>query len=493
MEYILEMKDITKIYPGTKALDKVKFQLKKGTVHALMGENGAGKSTLMKILAGLCQPNEGEIIYNDKKITVENPIKAFHLGISMIHQELMPILEMTIAENIFLGREPVKFGVVDYKALYKQTKVLLEHIGIAIDPSTKMRELKVSDMQLVEIAKAVSYDSKVIIMDEPTSAITDKEVDKLFTIIRELIADGKSIIYISHKMDEIFRISDYITVFRDGCYVGTEKSEKVSTEQLIAMMVGRELIDVFPKRDCVKRDHAVAEEVIFSVKNLNQNRKFRNVSFNLRRGEILGIAGLMGSGRTEVMEAIFGITKLDSGEIFINNKKVKINKPADAIKHGIAFVTEDRKLEGLSLPLSVKHNMTISSLDAYAWNGVINEKKDPSANAEIKTLSGGNQQKVVLGKWLMTQPKILILDEPTRGIDIGAKAEIYKLMNQFAEEGFAIIMISSELPEVLGMSDRVIVFHEGKVSGELSRENFCQENVMHLATGQKNREVSKDA
>jgi len=503
MAYLLEMQDITKMYPGTKALDKVKFQLEKGTVHALMGENGAGKSTLMKVLAGICQPNAGRIIYDGKEITIENPIKAFHLGISMIHQELMPIPEMTIAENIFLGREPIKFGMVDYKTLHKQTKDLLEHIGITIHSSTKMKELKVSDMQLVEIAKAISYDSKIIIMDEPTSAITDKEVDKLFAVIKELIANGKSIIYISHKMDEIFRVSDYITIFRDGHYVGTEKTEEISTEQLISMMVGRELTDIFPKRKEIARG-----EEIFSVKNLSQKKKFKNISFDLHKGEILGIAGLMGSGRTEVMEAIFGITKLNAGEIFIHKKKVKINQPIDAIKKGVAFVTEDRKLKGLSLPLSVKHNMTLSSLNTYSWKGIIKEKKEkkdvheqisflsvktPGMNVEVKTLSGGNQQKVVLGKWIMTQPEILILDEPTRGIDIGAKTEIYKLMNQFVEKGVGIIMISSELPEVLGMSDRILVFHEGSIAGELSKEDFCQENVMHLATGQRNREVNENA
>lgn len=493
LEYILKMNKITKIFPGTKALNAVDFSLKKGTLHALMGENGAGKSTLMKILAGIHRPDEGEIVYDGKKIIIETPSKALKLGIAMIHQELMPVLEMTVAENIFLGREPLNKGLLDYKILNRQTKELLDYIGMDVEPTTKMKKLKVSEMQLVEIAKAVSYDSKIIIMDEPTSAITDREVEKLFVIIKELVSKGKSIIYISHKIDEIFRISDFITVLRDGDYIETVKTSEIAVDQLIKLMVGRELIDIYPRRNSKKGN------IMLSVKGLTHQKKFHDISFDLKEGEILGISGLMGAGRTEVMESIFGLRKLDAGDIFINGKKVKIRKPIDAINNGLAFVTEDRKYEGLSLPLSVKHNMTISALDKFSKNGIISRThenevvdeqikslriKTPNSKTAVKALSGGNQQKVVIGKWILTNPKILILDEPTRGIDIGAKTEIYKLMNKFVEKGYGIIMISSELPEVLGMSDRIIVFYEGHISGELENEAFCQEHVMALATGQ---------
>lgn len=492
MEYLLEMRNITKSFSGVRALKGVDFRLKAGSVHALMGENGAGKSTLMKILSGNYHCDDGEIILKGRKVKIDRPTKALHMGISMIYQELTPVPEMMVAENIFLGREPVKMGLLDYKELFRQTKELLDHIGIDLDPAAKMKDLKVSDMQLVEIAKAVSYNSDIIIMDEPTSAITDREVEKLFTVIRELKGRGKGIIYISHKMDEVFKIADTITVFRDGQYIGTKSSEETNSREIISMMVGRELKDIFPKSM-----HKTGE-VMLSVRNFSQKGKFHNVSFDVHKGEVLGIAGLMGSGRTEVMEALFGITKADSGEIYIEGSKVSIKSPVDAIRHGIAFVTEDRKLEGLVLPASVKHNITVASLKKVSGKYFIKNReersvvdlyikslsiKTPSRDQIVQSLSGGNQQKVVIAKWLMTKPKILILDEPTRGIDVGAKTEIYKLMNKFASEGYAIIMISSELPEILGMSDRILVFHDRSVAGELSREEATQERIMEFATG----------
>lgn len=492
LEYLLEMNNISKSFSGVNALKKVSLKLKAGSVHALMGENGAGKSTLMKVLSGNYHCDEGEIILKGAKVKIHNPTKALQLGISMIYQELTPVPEMTIAENIFLGREPVKLGLLNYNQLHKRTQELLERIGIELNPTTKMKELKVSDMQLVEIAKAVSYNSDIIIMDEPTSAITDREVDKLFKVIKDIKSQGKSIIYISHKIDEVFKISDYITVFRDGQYIDTKPTGEIEPRDVISKMVGRELKDIFPK------GIFKSEEVLLSVKNISQKGNFNNINFDVNKGEILGISGLMGSGRTEVMEAIFGLTKIDSGEIHIEGKKVAIKSPVDAIKQGIAFVTEDRKLEGLVLPLSVKHNITISSLKVVSGKSFIKKRiekivvdeyigslaiKTPNREQVVQSLSGGNQQKVVIAKWLMTKPKILILDEPTRGIDVGAKTEIYKLMNQFAQEGYAIIMISSELPEILGMSDRILVFHDREIAGELTREEAYQERIMELATG----------
>lgn len=490
MENLLEMQGITKAFFGVTALNNVSFKLKAGTVHALMGENGAGKSTLMKILSGMLHADHGKIIFKGKEVHIDSPLISIKMGITMIHQELTPISEMTIAENVFLGREPTKNGLIDAKKLNQMTKEVLNHIGIELNPQTIMKDLKVSDMQLVEIAKAVSYNSEIIIMDEPTSAITKNEVRKLFKIINELRNSGKSIIYISHKMDEVFEISDYITVFRDGQYVDTKEGKEINPNDIIKMMVGRELKDVYPV------GNSTIGDILFSFKGMTQGKKFKGISFNVRKGEILGIAGLMGAGRTEVMEAIFGLTELDAGEIFIEGKKVQIKSPKDAIDNGIAFVTEDRKLHGLVLPLSVKENITMPSLDKISKKGFINDKKEQeitdkyikslrvktsSREQIVQSLSGGNQQKVILAKWLMAKPKLLILDEPTRGIDIGSKSEIYKLMKDIAEEGYAIIMISSELPEILGISDRILVFSHGEITGELSKEEASQEKIMNYA------------
>jgi inositol transport system ATP-binding protein len=493
-KYVLQVVNISKSFPGVKALNKVNMRLKKGTVHALMGENGAGKSTLMKILAGIYQADEGDIIYNGNKVRFDSPRESMKCGIAMIHQELNPVLEMTIAENLFLGREFHYNGniIVDYGRMNKEAKKLLETVGLVINPSTKMKYLTVAQSQMVEIAKAIGQESEIIIMDEPTSAITTREVDTLFKLIERLKDSGHCIIYITHKMDEVFRIADEITVFRDGHHVGTYSANDLDTDKLIKLMVDRELTEIFPEK------HSPIGEVKLSVKNLSRKKVFKDVSFDVHVGEILGLSGLMGSGRTEVVESIFGVTKLDCGEIYIDGKKVKIKRPSDAIKHNIGLVTEDRKYSGLVLPLSVKENMTLSSLRTLSKLTVVNKKKElsqteemvkslkvktPSIKQTVENLSGGNQQKVVLGKWLLTEPDILIFDEPTRGIDVGAKAEIYHLISRLAREGKTIIFISSEMQEILGMCDRILVFHEGKLRGELKREEATQEKVLKLATG----------
>lgn len=491
-EYILELDNITKEFPGVKALDNIQLKIKKGSVHALMGENGAGKSTLMKIIFGIYTPDAGTIKFKGNEIKLTGPKDALSRGISMIHQELTPVPYMTVAENIFLGREPVigKTGWVNNKKMVNDAKTLFESLNINIDPNTKMKELSIANMQMIEIATAISYNADLIIMDEPTSAITDKEVDHLFEIIRSLQKKGVSIIYISHKMDEIFKICDEITVFRDGQYIGTREAKELDQDSLIHMMVGREIKQVFHK------EKAHIGEVALAVKNLTRKGKFRNVSFDVRKGEILGIAGLMGSGRTEIIESVFGIEPPDAGEIFVNGQKVQIQKPQDAIKYKIGLLTEDRKLTGAFLPLSVKENMIISNLDPFLGMGLVNGKKvenicneqvnrlnikTPHIDQLIMNLSGGNQQKVLLARWLLNDPDVLILDEPTRGVDVGAKSEIHKLMSKLAQEGKAIIMISSEMPEILGMSDRVIIMHEGNMKGELNRSEASQEKILEVA------------
>lgn len=492
-EYILEMEGISKEFPGVKALKDVTLRVKKGKVHALVGENGAGKSTLMKILNGIYMPDSGVIKFGGKEIKLRSPIDALRNGISMIHQELTPVPNMTVAENIFLGREPLlgNLPIVNDREMINMTRKLLENLEINIDPSTPMGNLSVAQMQMVEIAKAISYNSELIIMDEPTSAISEKEVLHLFKIIRNLKSKGISIIFISHRFDEIYEIADEVTVLRDGEHIFTGALENVSREKLIEMMVGRELKQMFPKED------AEIGEVVLEVKNLTKQGVFYDVNFKVRRGEILGIAGLMGAGRTEVVESIFGIRHYDHGEIYINGKKVDIKSPIDAINNKMALITEDRKT-GLFLPLTVEENIIMASLSNYTRGFFVDGKKvsedckkqvdklrikTPSLSQKIKFLSGGNQQKALIARWLLTYPEILILDEPTRGIDVGAKAEIHKLITKMAQEGKAIIMISSELPEILGMSDRIIVMHEGRVKGELKREEASQEKIMKYAMG----------
>ena len=492
-EYILEMRKITKSFPGVKALDNVQLKIKKGEVHALMGENGAGKSTLMKILAGLLKQDMGEILIDNKVINIDRPLDAIDNGISMIHQELNPIPEMSVSENIYIGREILykNTNIVNKKAQREGTKKLLTKLEINISPTILMKNLSIAEMQMIEISKAISYKSNIIIMDEPTSAITDKEVESLFKIIKQLSNEGVSIIYISHKMNEIYRICERITILRDGLFVGSELTKKLSEKNLIKMMVGRELTNIFPK-ELVK-----ISEISFEVKNLSKEGIFSDISFSARKGEILGVAGLMGAGRTEVAEAIFGIDPPDSGKILVNSKVVKIKNPRDAIRNKIALITEDRKTKGLNLKGSVKTNISIVKLDEFCMLGQILQKKKeqktvlkqidkfdiktPSENQLVSNLSGGNQQKIVLAKWLLNEPDIVILDEPTRGIDIGAKSEIYKIMTLLVKQGKTIIMISSELPEILGMSDRVIVLSEGRITGEFNRNEMEQEKILSCA------------
>ena len=490
---LLEISGIRKAFPGVVALDNVGFKLRAGTVHALMGENGAGKSTLMKIIAGIYTPDQGEIRVKGRALTLHGPLDALNQGIAMIHQELNLMPFMTVAENIWIRREPLtKLGFVDHTQLRQRTQALFDRLVIDIDPETEVRSLSIASRQMVEIAKAVSFDSDVLIMDEPTSALTDKEVAHLFRIIKQLRAQGKGIVYITHKMNELFEIADEVSVFRDGKYIDTKLSSEVTRDDIIKMMVGREITQMFPKETVPIGD------VVLSVKDLGVDGIFGGVSFELRTGEILGLAGLVGSGRSNVAEALFGVVPATTGEIRINGQRVKIDSPAAAMKHGMAFLTEDRKDTGCFLILDILANMDTAVLSQrYVKYGFVQEAalkrdcedmarslrvKTPSLGEVIQNLSGGNQQKVLIGRWLLTKPKILILDEPTRGIDVGAKAEIHRLVTQLAGQGVAVLMISSEMPEVLGMSDRVMVMHEGRLTGIVDRAQADQVTIMDLAS-----------
>jgi inositol transport system ATP-binding protein len=491
-EYLLSAEGVRKEFPGVVALDDVQFRLKRASVHALMGENGAGKSTLMKILAGIYTPDKGDIRLKGVEIRLKSPLDALENGIAMIHQELNLMPFMTVAENIWIRREPKnRFGFVDHGAMHRMTEELFARLNIAIDPDIEVRYLSVANRQMVEIAKAVSYNSDVLIMDEPTSALTEREVEHLFRIIRDLKAQGIGIVYITHKMNELFEIADEFSVFRDGRYIGTHASTEVTRDDIIRMMVGREITQMFPKEE------VPIGEVVLSVKDLCLNRVFRDVSFEVRAGEILGVAGLVGSGRSNVAETLFGVTPASSGSVELFGKPVTISSPTEAIRHQMAFLTEDRKDTGCLLILDVLENMQIAVLqDRYVKGGFVQQGaieatcedmakrlrvKTPSLYERVENLSGGNQQKVLIGRWLLTHPKILILDEPTRGIDVGAKAEIHRLVTEMARNGVAIIMISSEMPEVLGMSDRIMVMHEGRVTGFLNRDEATQIKVMELA------------
>jgi inositol transport system ATP-binding protein len=492
-EFILRMTNITKTFPGVVALDGVDLEVRPGTVHALVGENGAGKSTLMKVLIGMYHADSGSIAFEGNPVRLSTTADGLALGISMIHQELSPVPEMTVAENIYLGREPLgAFRLVDKAKMRRWTTELFERLGIRIDPSAQMKTLTVAGIQMVEIAKAISYDARLIIMDEPTSAITDREVDLLFSMIRQLRDSGTAIIYISHKMDEIFRIADELTVFRDGKRVLTAPASELTPGGLIAAMVGRELTQMFPKVP------AEIGEVVLSVRGLNRGLLVQDVSFEVHRGEILGIAGLMGAGRTEVLETIFGVKRAESGEILVHGVPVRVRHPKDAIARGLALLTEDRKATGVMGVLSVRDNMLAAALHRYSPSGFVSKRrveraasgqrdalsiKTPSLDQLIRNLSGGNQQKVLVSRWLLTEPDILMIDEPTRGIDVGAKSEIHRIISTLAQEGKAVIMVSSEMPEILGMSDRILVMHEGRVSGELSRAEATQDKIMELATG----------
>lgn len=494
-QYLLRMVDVEKTFPGVRALKGVNLNVKRGEVHALCGENGAGKSTLMKCLIGIQPVTSGEIIFDGKSISNYNTADALNMGISMIHQELSPVAYRPIMENIWLGREPVnKFGLVDHKKMYEDSKEVLKQIDLDVDPKTQMVNLTVAQMQMVEIAKAISYNAKLIIMDEPSSSLTEREEQQLFSIIRRLKAEGRSIIYISHRLAEIFEVADRVTVFRDGTNVGEADVKDITTEQLIAMMVGRPMDDMFPKIETDK------EGIVLEVKGLSHHKYFKNVSFTVRKGEILGFAGLVGAGRTEVMETIFGIRPHTEGQIYLHGKPVEIHNPGEAINMGISFLTEDRRGTGIFPLLSIDTNIAIPNYDKYLTKlGLVDQKavdeacakyveaieiKTPSLKQKIMNLSGGNQQKVLLARWLMTEPDVLILDEPTRGIDVGAKAEIYQLMSELASQGKCIIMVSSELPEVIGMSDRIVVMHEGKITGILDNgPDITQEVLMRYATG----------
>lgn len=502
-EIILEMKNITKEFPGVRALDNVNIFAFKGEVLALVGENGAGKSTLMKILSGVYPYPEyrGEIFIKGKKVRFSSTKDAQRNGISIIHQELNLIQQLTVAENIFLGREPTIFyGIVNWKKLYKQAEEVLKKMKINISPETIVSELSVGKQQLVEIARALSQNAEILILDEPTSALTEKEVEQLFELIRQLKEKKVTMIYISHKLEEVFKIADRVTVLRDGATVGESKISEITKEKLISLMVGREITAMYPKEKFERG------EKILEVKNFSVNHPFlpgekivKNANFSAYKGEILGIAGLMGSGRSELVTGIFGAFPEDcSGEVYIKGKKVEINSPAQAIKQGIALLTEDRKRFGLILSMSVGSNITLAVLDKLSKFLFINKKREnqlinkfieklriktkgPSEN--VSNLSGGTQQKVVVSKSLSTSPLVLFLDEPTRGVDVGAKVEIYNIMNQLVREGISIVMISSDLPELLGMSDRIIVMREGEIVGEFKREEATQEKIMECATG----------
>jgi methyl-galactoside transport system ATP-binding protein/inositol transport system ATP-binding protein len=493
-EYILEMKNIVKTFPGVHALCGVDFKVRKGEIHALIGENGAGKSTLMKCLIGLQPPTSGEIKFDGRIISHYNTAEALKMGLAMIPQELNPVLLRPIMENVWLGREPLnRFRLVDHKKMYDMTVQALKKIGMTDDPKTLMGDLSVAKMQMIEIAKAVSHDAKLIIMDEPTSALTNKEIRELFEIIRNLKSEGRSVIFISHKLDEVYEITDRISVYRDGEYIGTEDTTKLPMDKLINMMVGRSVDRLFPKSVCK------IGEVRLEVKNLSHDKLFKDVSFTVRGGEIFGIAGLIGAGRSEVVETIFGIRQKVSGEIFIDGKQVEIKSPEDAIKNKMAFLTEDRRLSGIFPMLGVDFNMTLAGISQFIGKYfLLDEKKmgntaseyvdkvqvkTPGLDQSIENLSGGNQQKVLVARWLITNPEILFVDEPTRGIDVKTKAEIHRLLSVLAGEGKAIVMISSELTEVMGMSDRIMIMHEGKVTGIVdNRPDLTQEELMAYAT-----------
>jgi D-xylose transport system ATP-binding protein len=498
----LEMKNITKSFPGVRALDGVSFDLQPGEIHALVGENGAGKSTLMKVLGGVYPYPEygGEILINGSLQQFTSVRDAEHANIAVIYQELSLVPEMTVGENIFLGREPRRFGVIKWQELYRRARELLKDLHLNIDPYTSLRSLGIGQQQLVEIAKALSQDAKILVLDEPTAALTDGEVATLFGILNKLRDRGVGMIYISHKLDEVFRISDRITVLRDGRTVGTNSVTELSEPQVIARMVGREVGEIFPDMDHERG------EVVFAVRNffvsdpVIKKNLVENASFEVRRGEVLGIAGLMGAGRSELLMGIFGAHNGGvAGEILLDGKVIKISSPADAIRQGIGFVTEDRKRFGLVLDQTILNNLTLAGLRRLSGRFVTSVDAESAAgertmkDLRIKansvftiagTLSGGNQQKVVLGKWLLTNPRVLFLDEPTRGIDVGAKQEIYSQIKALAEKGLAIVLVSSELPEVLGLSDRILVLHEGRITGEFTRADATPEKVMACATGQ---------
>ena len=489
----IEMRGINKAFGGNPVLQDAGFVLADGEIHALMGENGAGKSTLMKILTGVYTRDAGTVIVDGQEVVYKNAQEAEKAGIVFIHQELNVLFDLTVEENMFLGKEiHNKFGVCDKKAMRAEVRRILDLLGVKIDPGEKMDTLSVGQQQMIEIAKALMVDAKVIIMDEPTAALSQSETVTLFKVIRSLKEKGVSMVYISHRMEEIFELCDRITILRDGQYIGTRNIPETDMNEVVKMMIGREIGERYPERNVTVGD------VVFEVKNLNCPGVFSDVNFSVRAGEVLGVAGLMGAGRTEIMQSIFGNMPHVTGQIFMNGNEIHNKNPWDAMANGIGFITEDRKVEGLMLEESIMKNISVANLKRVSSGGVLSAAKEQEMvrtgiqNLHIKctgpehacgNLSGGNQQKVVFAKWIFTEPRVLILDEPTRGVDIGAKKEIYSIINDLAGEGVAIIMVSSELPEVLGMSDRVMVVHEGKIGGFIDKEKANQENIMVLATG----------
>jgi ribose transport system ATP-binding protein len=492
-EVLVLMEGIDKSFPGVHALNQARFELRSGEVHALVGENGAGKSTLMKILAGIYKKDAGHIFYKGQEVDIPNPKAAQQLGISMIHQELNLMPHLTVAQNIFIGREPRQGFLLDEKAINEKTQQVFDMMHLKLDPRIKVGNLTVAKQQMVEIAKALSFNAEALIMDEPTAALTEAEIAELFRIIRQLREEGVGIIHISHRLEELKQISDRITVMRDGRYIDTVQTQEVTIDRIISMMVGRTIYESAPEIP-----ENGNQEVVLEVKNLNQGNALKNINFKLKRGEILGFAGLMGAGRTEVARAIFGADPIDSGEIYVQGKQVQIKSPGDAVKHGVGYLSEDRKRYGLALIMDVETNMVLATFKKFlGFLGWVDQTrtretaehyvktlkvKTPSLQQQVKNLSGGNQQKVVIGKWLTRDCNILIFDEPTRGIDVGAKSEIYHLLNELARQGKSVIMISSELPEILRMSHRVIVMCEGRITGELSSAEATQEKIMTYAT-----------
>ena len=489
---LLEVRNIRKSFPGVVALDDVSMRVDRGTVHALIGENGAGKSTLMKIIAGIIPADAGALRLLGRTLQLRSPRQALENGIAMIHQELNLMPSMSVAENIWIGREPVNaIGMISHRELHRRTRTLLERLSIELDPQAEIRTLSIANRQMVEIARALSYESQLLIMDEPTSALTERDAAHLFAIIRELKSQGKGVLYITHRMDELSEIADEVTVLRDGRYIGTERTANLAREQMIRMMVGRELVRIFPGA------RSVPGAAVLCARGLGLPPHFQDVSFELHAGEILGIAGLIGAGRSKLAEALFGVTPARSGKILIGGAEIEVDSPRAALSRGMAFVTEDRKETGCLLTLSVLDNLEIAALThgfvrlGFVRGAAVREActaisrqlrvKTPDLGEPIANLSGGNQQKVLIGRWLLTGPRILILDEPTRGIDVAAKAEIHQLIAQLAAQGAAVLMISSELPEILGMSHRVMVMHEGRVTGILEREQADQEKIMALA------------
>ncbi len=503
-EVIVKMEGIDKSFPGVHALDNCRFELLAGEVHALVGENGAGKSTIMKVLAGIYAKDAGRIWMNGQETNIPDPRTAQALGISMIHQELNLMAHLTVAQNVFIGREPRRVaGFLDDNKLNDDTQALFKRMRLVLDPRAKVGDLSVAKQQMVEIAKALSFDSKVLIMDEPTAALTESEIDELFRLIRQLQATGVGVVYISHRLEELQRISNRITVMRDGRYIDTVNTADSSVDQIISMMVGRTIYESSPE---ISPDEA-SNPIVLEVRGLNRGKSIQDVSFTLRRGEILGFAGLMGAGRTEVARAVFGADPVESGEILVKGEKVSIHSPSDAVRHGIGYLSEDRKRYGLALGMDVESNIVLASLREFlnaigfvqfGKTRVVASKyvdalqvKTPSLQQTVRNLSGGNQQKVVIGKWLSADTDILIFDEPTRGIDVGAKSEIYKLLNELTHQGKSVIMISSELPEILRMSHRIAVMCEGRITGILTAAEATQEGIMTLAT-QRNVVMSVD-